>query len=189
MTQRSPHARSAVGLMAAVLISGVFGASGVPKLDRVLSAAMAERSSAPVRVIIRLAPGGRADVERRLRERGDTLVGDLSIIHAVTAQVQPQHLRALASLPSVRSVSVDGEVRSAGAPSLQPPLVASATSSKTANLPNTVIYRTLGIGLGGMGYGVGVAVIDSGIGGRLADQVVKSFDFTKSPTQVAVVSP
>ena len=161
--------------------------AGTGKLDRALRDLVARGTRLPLRVVIQIAPGGRAAVDRALQADGGSVIAELPIINGVAAAVPAERLLDLAAVPAVRVVSSDGAVDSASALPLKPPVVASALDDRTAQLPLTAMYRTLGIDLASTGYGVGVAIVDSGIGGSLAPQVVNSFDFTKGSKVVQVV--
>ena len=154
------------------------------KLDRVLRDAGRGSDVTLLDVIIRVRPGAESRATAALAAVDAAVESELPVIHGLTARLTPQQLAAIAAEPLVLSISSDAALQSAAVVALKPPVFTAATDANMSKLPTTLPYKTLGLDVSLTGYGAGVAVIDSGIGGSLASRVFKSFNFTTSPTSV-----
>jgi serine protease AprX len=154
-------------------------ADPTPSLTPAL-AEMAERTPGKrVEVIVQLNPGTtRTAATPVVQELGGTVTRDLHIINAVVAKLPATGARELAARPEVRAVTLNGAIKPQA---MGDNLSTSYNQSiQTPHLWNT--YR-------GTGRGVGVAVIDTGIAGDLADFRVSSTDGRSRVIGSAVVHP
>jgi serine protease AprX len=144
-------------------------------IDRALSEAAAKGDSARRRVIVRYRTTIDSDVERSFESRGNKIRRRHRAASAFTAEVRAKDLASLASDPNIEGFSDDAVVSADAGFSLSslPALSALGLNS---------VRQTLGLGtsLSQTGYGVGVAVIDSGIESvkDFEGRIVASYDFT-----------
>jgi len=125
--------------------------------------------SRAVQVIAQLAPGTPA--ERLLRRAGGTLVSELALIDGVVGQVTAAGALRLATEPGVRYVSLDAKVQGTAetegesVPVTSPEADEELQSAFAASVGATSAWNSRRA----TGKGIGVAVIDTGIAGGLAD--------------------
>src|SRR3954451_11436920 len=146
----------------------VAAAQTLPSLTPALADLAARSPRKRVEVIVQLNPGtARASVTPLVREVGGKVTRDLHIINGVAAELPAAGARELASRPEVRAVSPNAATK------------AQATGDGLATSYNQSIQSPyLWNTYGGNGRGVGVAVVDTGIAGDLADFRVSSLDKT-----------
>src|SRR6185295_2626870 len=110
------------------------------------------------------------------------ITGDYVSIKAINATVDARDLADLDSDPSVASVSINADVRAH-----------QVASDEDALVPSGTLRSMIGASTTASGYGVGVAVIDSGILDRadLHDEIRAFYDFTidGSPKSVKATDP
>jgi serine protease AprX len=127
-------------------------------------------SGGPQRVIVRTRTGAKEAVKRTLRNHGEDVLGDHSLVDAVSARVHPENLAALAADPNIRSISPDAIVSALASGSQYGDSSSTWSWGATSSTYSSVRLKAL-LGLDGRytGTGVGVALIDSGL--------APSFDF------------
>ncbi len=180
--------RSGFLIIAFLTLAGLLGAGGSSlarpsdrwsKLDLALRAAAA-RPPEPQRVIIQVHPGRRGALRAALLAHGDVVEADHPGLDALTAYVHGEDLAALASDPSVRSVSCDCEVR---APRDWRPRSRTGhrASREGRDSPASELRQVLGLPPGATGAGVGVALVDSGIDPSFdfGDRILRFWDYTR----------
>ena len=154
-------------------------ADPTPSLTPAL-ADMAERTPAKrVEVIVQLNPGTtRSAATPVVRELGGKVTRDLHIINAVVATLPAAGARELAARHEVRAVTLNGAIK----PQAMGDNLATSFNQSIQAKDMWNRYR-------GTGRGVGVAVIDTGIAGDLADFRVSSSDSRSRVIGSAVVNP
>jgi len=142
---------------------------------------LAERDPAKrVEVIVQLDQGvKRGQAAPMVSELGGKVTRDLHIINAVAAKLPAAGARDLASRPGVKAVSLNGAVKSQWGETL--------ATSYNQSIQSGDLWG--GRGTNGTGEGVGVAVIDTGIAGDLADFRNSSTDKSSRVVASAVVNP
>ena len=113
-----------------------------------------------------------------VRELGGKVTRDLHIINAVVATLPAAGARELAARPDVRAVTLNGAIK----PQAMGDNLATSFNQSIQAQGHVERYR-------GTGRGVGVAVIDTGIAGDLADFRVSSSDGRSRVIGSAVVNP
>src|SRR6185369_4393499 len=144
---------------ALILANAILPASakgGRPRLDSELRQALKQNTSRQLDVIITAMPGRSDEVRAKLRGKGYGVAGDHVSINAISATVDVADLADFDSDPSVASVSINAEVRAH-----------QVASDEDALVPSGTLRSMVGASTTASGYGVGVAVIDSGILDRL----------------------
>ena len=132
-----------------------------------------------VEVIVQLDAGTSPAAGRDLvRSLGGRVSGDLHIIHGLAAGMTAGAARELAGSSGVRAVSLNARVKKNSIDSSQ--LVTSYPASVQAPKPWS---------LGATGNGVGVAVVDTGIAGDLADFAKSQTDSTSREIASVVTNP
>jgi serine protease AprX len=137
-------------------------------------------------VILIVAPGCRANMLNALRQHGDVIKAEHTLIDALSAEIHSEDAEELAKHPCVTAVAADADVVAEGAPKQRTSsttTVSTQTSSKP--LPN-VLRQTLGLsnvaGSGDMtgATGLGVVIIDSGIApsANFLGRITGFYDFT-----------
>lgn len=156
-------------IVAALLLTAIAANAQPPqrlisKLDSRLSSSVRARTTETKRVIIRTTSNGIPRLTNALRGNRRFVRRQHSTINALTAHVPVAELEDLSKLPFVESISEDAIVR------------AEQTSSEASTLRGTLGLPVLSPS----GYGVGVAVIDSGLedGPEFAGRVAGFYDFT-----------
>jgi serine protease AprX len=130
-------------------------------------------------VIIRVKPGAKPGVRRKLERTGGGVVAEHKLVEAVTAKINARQLADLLNDPDVASVSVDALVHASGGPGSGKKDRSSTTGSSESGddtvtstaysglleLGSTVTTLKETLGLAGIfsGSSVTVAVIDSGL--------------------------
>ena len=137
----------------------------ISKLDARLSSSVRAGHSDTRRVIIRTTSNGIPRLTNALKGNRRFVRRLHSTINALTAHVPVAELESLTKLPFVESISEDAIVR------------AEQTSSEGSTLRGTLGLPVQSPG----GYGVGVAVIDSGLeeGPEFAGRIDRFYDFTQ----------
>jgi serine protease AprX len=142
----------------------------VSKLDGPLSASVRARLSDTKQVIIRTTSDGMPGLTKALGANRHPVLRVHSRINALTARVPVAALEGLSRLPFVESISTDAVV------------MADQTSSNVqTSSQNWTLRGTLGLPVQSpVGYGVGVAVIDSGLAAspEFGDRIDAFYDFT-----------
>jgi choline dehydrogenase-like flavoprotein len=135
--------------------SGVASAQGRrSKLDDALKAA--EFGSSIQRVIVQTQPASRNALKETLTARGNVVIAEHDALSALTVELRSEELAALDENPSVLAVSLDPEVRAFA-----------KTAYSAEPKPRTGDGLRVGPGLPAApftGAGIGIAVVDSGIG-------------------------
>ena len=136
------------------------------KLDTPLQNAVTRRDEAPKRVIVRTSSGV-DKMTAKLAARGHAVTGQLAFIGALTLSMTPQQALALAEDDDVDGISEDVVVRSSG-------IVAEPSLASAAGI------QLNGGWTSATGYGVGVAIIDSGIDAStdFGTRITAFYDFT-----------
>src|SRR4051812_25955827 len=137
------------------------------KLDKVVSAAVANNDSSEQRVIIRLVPGASLALADTLRANGRKVKHVHPSINAIAATITAADLDTLSSLASVASISADAVV----------------IADQSNSYPSYTVRGTLGLAsLSPGGSRVGVAVIDSGIApsSEFDNRIAGFYDFTSN---------
>ena len=146
----------------------------ISKLDARLSSSVRAGHSDTRRVIIRTTSGGIPRLAEALKSNRRFVRRTHSTINALTAHVPVSELESLSRLPFVESISEDAIVS------------AEQTSSEASTLRGT-----LGLPVQSpTGYGVRVAIIDSGLeqGPEFADRIDGFYDFTHDGEKSTVPS-
>ena len=113
-----------------------------------------------VDVIVRLEPGASADGARSFVRAGGGHAGEsIGLINAFSARLDARDAQRLAAQPGVLAVSLNGTTKPQAA-GLKPNDLATSFN-QSVNSPKVWKHAT--------GKGVGVAVIDTGVAGGLAD--------------------
>jgi serine protease AprX len=156
----------------------VAAAETLPSLNPALADLAARSPHERVEVIVQLNPGtARGAAAPLVRELGGKVTRDLHIINAVAAELPAAGARELASRPEVRAVSPNAATK--------PQATGDGLStSYNASIQTPYLWNTYR----GNGRGVGVAVVDTGIAGGLAD-FRNSVDKSSRVIGSAVVNP
>lgn len=142
-----------------------------------LAAAHPNRS---VEVIVQLRAGVRPGrVENVVREAGGKVTRDLHIINGFAARLSASAARHLVGAAGVWAVSPNATVRKTGL----------VDPSELATAYNQSIRAEKAWSAGYTGRGIGVAVVDTGIAGNLADFRVSQSDGSSRVIASAVVNP
>src|SRR5262245_42796180 len=171
--------RSTYLFLAAVLLSAVTAGAQTPqrlisKLDAPLSSSVRAHQSDTRRVIIRTTPDGMTRLTSALKANGYQIRGIHAAIKALSADLPVPAVESLSQLPFVESISTDAVV----------------TAEQTPAEPST-LRGTLGLTPASLGgYGVGVAVIDSGFEASVefGDRIDGFYDFTHNGGKSATPS-
>ncbi len=132
-----------------------------------------------VEVIVQLSAGTtRADATSPVGERGGSVTRDLHIINTVVAKLPAAGARELASRPGVKTVSLNGAVKSQ----------ALATSFNNS-IQSPDVWTGHGAAAAATGVGVGVAVVDAGIAADLPDFRTSSSNTSSRVIGSGVVNP
>ena len=149
--------------------------SGSGKTDKLLSRAS---SGGPRGVIVRIKPGAKGAVKKRVEKRGGHVYHDHRLVNAVSLRADGELIATLAEDPDVESISVDAPVAAFAANR-------KTTASNSDGSPTTAAAPTLkqmlGLGDWFSGASVTVAIIDSGLQ-PIADfsgRILDFYDFTK----------
>ena len=127
---------------------------GSPKLDLALQRAVEAQDARTERVIVSARSGAAATLRESLVSRGYLLRGDHPSIGAFTIDVPVADLEALAANVDVAGLSSDAIVRPTGA----------LAGGSWPAADSSFLRSTLGLSPSSpLGFGVGVAIIDSGI--------------------------
>jgi serine protease AprX len=184
---------SAALLAAAVSLSLAFATTGVPTLAQgdapaatldggaspVLAKLAASRPAKQVEAIVQFQAGIEPGEARQLvRAAGGRVTGDLHVINGLAARMSAGEANRLAARDGVRAVSLNAAAKpqSIDASQLVTSYNQSVGSHKVWGAPAT-------------GKGVGVAVIDTGIAGNLADFKVSQSNTTSRVVASAVTNP
>ena len=145
------RAAAILGLAALLALPAIGNAQGRGRrLDQALRDKVLRADAGSVRVIVRTAPGTRDRKAAEFQKRGHARHGEFSSIDGVNLTVRVKDLETLSNDPDVLGVSLDA------------PISAHVASATETALRTTLALPTAGFS-GTTGYGVGVAVIDSGI--------------------------
>jgi serine protease AprX len=178
-----PHlqrtAQSAGGLAPA---AGTSGAANIPGLSPRLARLSASSPRRSVEVIIQLRPGvSEAEGRSIVRSLGGRPGLDLHIINGLSAHMSAGAARTLAARPQVYTVALNAALQSTwwhGAPS---PWELSTTYDQSVHAADMWRHST--------GRGVGVAVIDTGVSGDLADFQTSRWNSGSRVIASAVIDP
>ena len=144
----------------------VAAAETLPSLNPALADLAARSPHKRVEVIVQLNPGtARGAAAPLVRELGGKVTRDLHIINAVAAELPAAGARELASRPEVRAVSPNAATKPQATGD-------GLATSYNASIQTPYLWNTYR----GNGRGVGVAVVDTGIAGDLADFRTSSLD-------------
>jgi serine protease AprX len=150
-----------------------------PSLSPALADMAARTPAKQVEVIVQLNAGTtRATATPLVRALGGKVTRDLHIINAVVATLPAAGARELASRPAVKAVSVNGAVK---------PKELATSFNNSIQSPDVWVGH--GAAAVATGDGVGVAVVDTGIAGDLADFRASASDKTSRVIGSAVVNP
>jgi serine protease AprX len=139
-------------------------------MDKTVRESMAKGGSKRQRVIVRYRKAVEQAVESKLNARGHRVKRKHRRASALTAEVTANDLSALSSDPDIDGISADAVVTGHALPLYLLPQLGANVMRKTLGL-SSFAYS---------GAGVGIAVIDSGIGNvkDLEGRLVASYDFT-----------
>ncbi|MGE0041540.1 MAG: S8 family peptidase, partial [Vicinamibacterales bacterium] len=165
---RFPRLHWMLALAAAVLLTLPATTLAQGKRDRMLDAAVRGRTHERVPVIVTPRPGQSEAVETRLGKRGHKVDKRLGHGRAVVTWLDPEEIDALSGDPGIAGLSYDAPVSATAGP--KPPKI------KLPQLREMVAAVTGS----GFGYGIGIAVIDSGIAPMpgLVERISAFYDFT-----------
>jgi serine protease AprX len=175
-----------VALLASIALavtSGQLGTTSAPSsapagssasLDPRIATLAEHQPGAGVQAIVQFnAPVAEAKAQADARAHG-RIIGKLPIIHGLAVQLTARQASALADNPDVHAVSLNSEVTPQSLPAGIPAGIHFPGSvSVSGDQLQTTFPQSLGVQplwkFGVTGTGVGVAVIDTGINGSLAD--------------------
>ncbi len=159
--------------------ASVTAVAPLPSLNPALADLAARSPHKRVEVIVQLNPGTpRGAAAPLVRELGGKVTRDLHIINAVAAELPAAGARELASRPEVRAVSPNAATK--------PQATGDGLStSYNASIQTPYLWNNYR----GNGRGVGVAVVDTGIAGGLADFRASTLDKSSRVIVSAVVNP
>lgn len=182
----STRALLALTLLAGIGPTPVFAQRG--KLDDHLQRLAKTKSGTNrVDVIVKVRGDSLGQVADKMRRRGDKIRSSHPSVEALAAEVRRDGLAALAADPAVERVSLDAPVTPFG----RPQKARKSYKAPTAPAVN-VLRETLGLtDVAYSGWGIGVAIIDSGIQ-PLADfdtRITAFRDFTKDDVADGRVVP
>ncbi len=150
-----------------------------PSLSPALADIAARSPQKRVEVIVQLNQGTtRSAAAPLLRELGGKVTRDLHIIHAVVAELPAAGASELASRTEVHAVSLNAAAKSQA-------IGDGTATSYNQSIQSPYLWNTYR----GNGRGVGVAVVDTGIAGDLADFRTSSIDKRSRVIGSAVVNP
>ncbi|MBI4485478.1 MAG: S8 family serine peptidase, partial [Acidobacteria bacterium] len=131
-----------------------------------------------LRVIVRTKSGARDEVRLALEGCGASIRAEHKLIHALTVDVTTKCLKSVVESPNVESAGADFQVRASQTATIV------LVDNDTANTAPYSLRDTVGLSPYSSGYGIGVAVIDSGIAPvpALAAQIMAFYDFTGGGT-------
>jgi serine protease AprX len=132
-----------------------------------------------VRVIVQAQPGANEAVRSAVAAAGGTEERYVRLINAYGARITAAGAAMVAHSPGVRAVSLDAKVRKTGM----------VDASQLATAYNQSVRSDTAWKQGYTGKGVGVAVIDTGIAGDLADFRVSETDPTSRVIANVVTNP
>ena len=151
-----------------------------PSLTPVLADMAARTPGKQVEVIVQLdRRHDRAVAAPLVRELGGKVTRDLHIINAVVAKLPAAGARDLAARAEVKAVSSNGAVK--------PKWGETLATSFNQSVQSGDVWG--GGGANGTGEGVGVAVVDTGIAGDLADFRNSATDHSSRVIGSAIVHP
>jgi serine protease AprX len=154
--------------------------SAAAKFSPRLTALASEHPRQRVEVIAQLQPTTTHGQGRALvRSLGGRVTGEVHIINALAARMSATAARQLAESPSVRAVSLNAKVEQHA---INPDLLETSFNQSIGS--EKVWDRNSATGLG-----VGVAVIDTGVAGNLADFRVSQTNTKSRVVASAVVNP
>jgi serine protease AprX len=140
---------------AALLTLTTPAAAAKPKLDRALNDAVDSGVTGQLSVIITAAPGSREKVRAKLVAHEKAIKLEHPAINAISATIDASDLADLIADPAVASVSIDSPVQAHE----------TALTGRDSIVTLDMLRPMLGTTATGVtGRGVGVAIIDSGIG-------------------------
>jgi serine protease AprX len=167
-------ALSATGLERTSASNAVAGVSS-PSLVRLADA----HPGRSVEVIVQFENGvSQSGAQKFVRSNGGRVTGELPIINGLAVSTTAGKADRLASEDGVRAVSLNGKVRKS-----------SLDAEALATSYNQSIQSPKAWGRGATGEGVGVAIIDTGIAGDLADFRNSQGDSASRVVSSAVINP
>jgi len=158
------------------------------KIDQALVDSSGPRSVGSRRVIIRTKPGAALEVRKKLEARGDRVLTDHKLVHALTATVRAQDLAALAANPDIQSISIDAPVSASAERRRRSTTSGESGGDSDVQYTISVLKQSLGLGNWFPGSSVTVALIDSGLA-PLSDfqgRIAAFHDFTNGRNGAAV---
>ena len=165
-----------------VLPAAAAASSGVRsgKTDKVLSQSSADGHR---KVIVRLKPGAKSAVTRKLKAHGGVVYAQHDLIGAVSARVRRDDLQDLINDAGVDSISIDANVSPFGSNSKSSP---TASAEGDASEASATVKRLLGVGNWFSGGSLTVAVLDSGIqdSADFSGRILGFYDFTNGQLPV-----
>lgn len=165
---RNPTSKAVWGAVLALAflwpVSALASAGQSQKLDKVLQEPSS--SGEPRSVIIRVKPGRKADVKKKVDQRtSDSQVNGL--IETITAKLSPREIAEIASNPDVEGVSIDADVTALGGPKEKGGRSDGSSNAPQPSAPPSDVVgdvkQVLGLGNWYTGSSLTVAIIDSGV--------------------------
>jgi serine protease AprX len=170
-------------LVAAIGLSTGLGAnaatSDTPSVSPALATLAQQHPAQRVEAIVQLDAGTRPGTAKSLvSELGGRTAGELPIINGLVARMSASAAEKLAGRDGIRNVSLNAAVKRN-----------SIDSSNLQTTYNQSVQSLQAWGDGATGKGVGVAVIDTGIAGNLADFQTSQTDKTSRVVATVATNP
>jgi serine protease AprX len=156
-------------------------AAAPPALGPGLATLARQHPTRNVEVIVQLRSGDAAAAAEAVGAAGGRIEQPLPLINGFAARLPARAAASLASIPTVRAVSMNAAIKGTS--------LANTLTTNLATSYDSAIQAARAWGLGATGAGVGVAVIDTGVAGDLPDFQVSPTNSTSRVVASAVVNP
>ena len=183
MISSRSHFLGAVSCAIALLPLVAGAQTGGGRIDRPLRESIEQGCAGTQSAIITVAPGHREALRHVLAVHGDVVHGEFPAIDAIAATVHCDDLRALGGFGSIRAVSANAVVAASTKG------FARDVEGRAARDLKKIDFAALGVrpAAAAGGFGIGVAVIDSGIepGPDFGNRITAFYDFTNGNIRAA----
>lgn len=174
------------------------------KIDRSLRESL-RLDGGKKRVIITVRSGYRQEIRKALQLHGDVITSESPLIETVAAEIHSEDIQELAKHPGVTALSDDAIVFAAAASPQGSargqqersakggePRASTSAVTGSSSVPTSTLRETLGLPkiptlTTPTGFGIGVAILDSGIAPNLdfAGRITGFYDFTRGGVPTA----